>query len=59
MGIENDQIANVTNSISFRGSANNGDRVDPSLSPAGLPDNGEPTQMRALLPGSPRLMRFP
>ena len=41
------------------GSANNGDNVDPLLSPAGLSDNGGPTKTIALQPGSPAIDAIP
>jgi fibronectin-binding autotransporter adhesin len=41
------------------GSANNGDGVDPLLSPAGLADNGGPTMTIALLDGSPAIDVIP
>jgi CSLREA domain-containing protein len=41
------------------GSANNGDGVDPRLSPAGLADNGGPTQTIALQSGSPAIDAMP
>ena len=41
------------------GSANNGDNIDPLLSPAGLADNGGPTQTIALQSGSPAIDAIP
>jgi hypothetical protein len=41
------------------GSANNGDGVNPMLSPTGLANNGGPTQTIALLPGSPAIDAIP
>jgi len=41
------------------GSANNGDNVDPLLSPGGLADNGGPTQTIALQSGSPAIDAIP
>ena len=41
------------------GSANNGDGVDPLLSPAGLANNGGPTQTIALQKGSPAIDAIP
>ena len=41
------------------GSANNGDRVDPLLSTAGLANNGGPTQTIALQSGSPAIDAIP
>lgn len=41
------------------GSANNGDGIDPLLSPAGLADNGGPTQTIALQSSSPAIDAIP
>jgi hypothetical protein len=41
------------------GSANNGDGVDPLLSPRELANNGGPTETIALLPGSPAIDAIP
>jgi hypothetical protein len=41
------------------GSANNGDGIDPLLSPTGLANNGGPTATIALLPGSPAIDAIP
>ena len=41
------------------GSANNGDGVNPKLDPAGLHDNGGPTQTIAVLQGSPAVDAIP
>jgi predicted outer membrane repeat protein len=41
------------------GSANNGDGVDPMLSPAGLTHNGGPTRTISLLDGSPAIDAIP
>jgi hypothetical protein len=41
------------------GSANNGDGVNPLLSPAGLVDNGGPTETIALQDGSPAIDAIP
>jgi predicted outer membrane repeat protein len=41
------------------GSANNGDGVNPLLSPAGLADNGGPTETIALQDGSPAINAVP
>jgi hypothetical protein len=49
------------NTCGFRktGSANNGDNVNPLLSPAGLSNNDGPTQTIALLPRSPAIDAIP
>ena len=41
------------------GSANNGSNVDPDLNPAGLAENGGPTETIALVTGSPAIAAIP